>query len=79
MSHLAHEISVYEKHETEFRKTNDQDWVIISGDEILGFFSSFESASRQLRREFNPNEPDRPFLVRRINRPIPVLNGFKYA
>lgn len=79
MSSLSAEIRFYEKHQAKFKRENDQDWVIISGDEIIGFFSTFESASKKLQQEYNPKNPNRRFLVRRINQPMPVLNGFKYA
>lgn len=79
MGYLDHEISVYENNKTKFTSEYDQHWVIISRDNILGFFRTFEAASAKLIEEYDPKNPNRRFLVRKINEPTPVLNSFRHA
>ena len=41
MSILEREIALYESHRSEFEKDHESEWVVISGDEIAGFFPGF--------------------------------------
>lgn len=74
MANLKPEISFYNQKEMEFMASHMSEWVLISEQKILGFFATFEKAAEKLTREFDPENADRPFLLRQIGAPKPVFN-----
>lgn len=59
------EIEIYNTRLDEFRKEHRLDWVVISGEQILGFFRRFEQAATAALSAFG----EQPFLIRQIDAP----------
>lgn len=79
MSDLSQEIEFYRLNESDFRQSHMNDWVLISRNEILGFFNAFEDAAVKLEAEYDEKSPERPFLLRQIGSPQPVINRMAFA
>ena len=79
MSNLTEDIDFYKLNENQFRKSHMHEWVLISEKEIIGFFSSFEDAASKLEAEYDEQSPRRPFLLRQVGSPQPVINRMAFA
>lgn len=66
---LETEIEFFNQNFESFRNEHRNDWVVISGKNILGFYKRFEQAIVHAMNEFG----EAPFLVRQIDGPPAVI------
>ena len=62
MSMLSKEIETFAAKETMFKKEHLGEWVIIKGDQIVGFFKDFQIAADKVLTDYE----DSPVLLRQI-------------
>lgn len=53
---------MFEAHQREFEAEHMGDWVLIHGNDIVGFYSSFELAAADAVKRFGKG----PFLIRQV-------------
>ena len=63
---LARETALYEQHKVEFEKEHRGEWVVIHGDEIIGFYEDFQDAAQTAVERFGRG----PYLIREIGAPV---------
>lgn len=70
---LTAEIAMYETHKSQWLKTHRDEFVVIKGNDLLGFFPAFHEAYRAGVEKFGMNTD---FLVKRIVPQEPVFLVF---
>lgn len=66
---LDTEIEFFNRNAESFKQTHRFDWVVISGQSVLGFFKRFEQAALHAMNELG----DTPFLIRQIDGPPAII------
>ena len=66
---LASENRLYESLKEQFEKEHDKEWVVIHGDEVVGFFPGLEEAADAAIERFGKG----PYLIQQIGVPDPPL------
>ena len=62
MSVLEQEIAFFEANEATFLEHHDREWVVISGETVIGFFDNFQKAAKAHTEAFSGN----PILIRQV-------------
>ena len=70
---LTDELTFYEGHKSEWLKTNRDEFVVIKGNKVVGFFKAFHEAYSVGVEEFGL---DADFLVKRVVLQEPVFVVF---
>ena len=52
MKVLEKELKIYEQNKTEFEKDHKWEWVVIHGEEVVGFYEDFQDAARTAVERF---------------------------
>lgn len=65
MTDLDREIAVYENMRTELENQHMGEWVLVSGEKLIGVFSSFDEAARDAVQKFGRG----PYLIRQVGAP----------
>ncbi|HEX3091951.1 MAG TPA: hypothetical protein VHW72_04965 [Candidatus Angelobacter sp.] len=70
---LALETELYEVHKSEWLKNHREQFVVVKGNDILGFFADFRQAYCAGAEKYGT---DTDFLVKRVVPQEPVFAGF---
>ena len=68
---LDRETSLYEQRKAEFEKKHRWEWVVIHGEEVVGFYDDFQDAAQVAVERFGRG----PYLIRQIGipkQPLPI-------
>lgn len=66
---LETEIEFFNRNADSFKQSHRFEWVVISGESVLGFYKRFELAVLHAMNEFG----DAPFLIRQIDGPPAII------
>ena len=69
MKVLEKELKIYEQNKTEFEKDHKWEWVVIHGEEVVGFYEDFQDAARTAVERFGRG----PYLIKEVGVPKPSL------
>ena len=66
---LAAETAFYDRHRVEFETGHLLEWVVIHGEEVVGFYEDFQVAAQTAVERFGRG----PYLIRQIGQPPRTL------
>ena len=66
---LSRETALYERRKAEFEREHHWEWVVIRGDDVVGFYSDLQDAAEVAVERFGRG----PYLVRQIGVPKQAL------
>ena len=66
---LSRESALFEKRRVEFEAEHHWEWVVIHGEEVVGFFADFQDAAQKAVERFGRG----PYLIRQIGVPKQAL------
>ena len=69
MPELEIEKATYDRHKEDFHRDHKLEWVVIHGDQVVGFFGEFQQAAETAVERFGRG----PYLIRQIGAPIEPL------
>lgn len=72
-THLSVELQVYEANKSKWLKSNRDEFVVIKGEDVLGFFSDFHAAYSAAVEKYGINTD---VLVKRVVQQEPVFVVF---
>ena len=62
---LSREFALYERHQVEFEEEHHWEWVVIHGEEVVGFYKDFQDAAQIAVERYGRG----PYLIRQIGVP----------
>ena len=65
MTDIDREIAAYETMRAELENQHMGEWIIVSGEKLIGVFSSFDEAARDAVQKFGRG----PYLIRQVGAP----------
>ncbi|MGA2340000.1 MAG: hypothetical protein ABSF75_08895 [Terracidiphilus sp.] len=65
MTDIDREIAAYETMRSDLENQHMGEWVIVSGEKLIGVFSSFDEAARDAVQKFGRG----PYLIRQVGAP----------
>lgn len=66
---LSRETALYERRKAEFEREHRWEWVVIHGDDVVGFYTDFQDAAEAAVERFGRG----PYLLRQIGVPKQAL------
>ena len=66
---LSREFALYRRHQVEFDAEHHWEWVVIHGEEVVGFYDDFQIAAQIAVERYGRG----PYLIRQIGVPKPTL------
>ena len=66
---LSRETALYERRKAEFERKHQWEWVVVHGEDVVGFYSDFQHAAGVAVERFGRG----PYLIRQIGVPGQAL------